>query len=337
VKKRVTITDVAAEAGLSIGAVSKVLNGLSVRPDTLERVERAIKKTGYVPNAFARGIRLSDKGNIGILTSPLTHSDWLQDLVFRIVSRSIERGVNFLLETSEGEGSGMPRLLSLVDGVIVIGHVEPQFYQTLETVGAPPVVAYGALPDYGNASAISIDNVQAGRELVNHLVLMGHRRIAFALLPTISAEERLQGYRDVLGECFGAVDESLIVEARDCEDKREVDVGYDLTAQLLEMPNRPTAIVYSTDYVASGGFLAAGEKGLRLPDDISLVAFAGVQGSVETRPALTTMTYDNVSLAETFLDVFHEQARGRKQGLEHLVATFRLEKRDSVRNLNLGV
>ena len=333
--KTITISDVAREAGLSIGAISKVINGHSVRPKTRQQVEAAIKKTGYTPNAFARGIRSVDKGNIGIVTTPFQRSDWVEDIVFKIISCSMDRKVNFLVEAMEKNPSSAPRLLPLVDGLILLGHFEDDFFQALTRAGAPPVVSFGEIPEnYKNISTLCIDNVKSGKDLTNHMILQGHRNIAFVSDSSISGNQRKEGYKEAVIECYGAVSENLIFE-HEGKEFNHLKAGYELTMQILQSEVSPTAIIYATESMANGGILAAYKQNLSLPEDLSVVAFSGVKDSIDTMPALTSMVYDNEQISNKLLDLFFEVYKLKRVGNKNIIDSFYLNKQESVRNMNI--
>ncbi|RSM40564.1 LacI family transcriptional regulator [Amycolatopsis balhimycina DSM 5908] len=284
-----TIRDVAARAGVSVATVSKVINDrYGVSAATLARVRAVIEELGYEASLVAQSLRNHRTNVIGILVADLEpfSTELLKGAADAI------RGSGFeLVVYSAGGRTGDPvgwekRYLSRLSGTLVDGAVLVTPAVSLEAVPGTPVVAVDPHTGPSDQPTIDSDNLRGAQLATEHLLELGHRRIAFLSgRPDLqSAELRKNGYLRALTAAGIAPDEDLIrIGAYDPE------VSAASAHALLTGPDRPTAVFAANDISAIATVGAAAELGLSVPDDLSVVGFDNVPESALCSPPLTTV------------------------------------------------
>jgi LacI family transcriptional regulator len=288
--KAVTIRDVAIKAGVSVSTVSRVLNGKDdISEETIKKVLAVVQDLGYASSLAARGMRSHRTNLIGLI---------LHD-VASIYSQDIMRGVNqaiakidkdLIIYTSGGSNREnvaqheryYVALLngSITDGAIVVTPTATQF-----TSHAPLVIIdpNTGTPDY---PAIIATNQEGALSAMKYLTGLGHRRIGHIAgsMELISANQRLEGYKDGLAAASIPLNEDLI-EFGDYTTETAVICA----RKLLSLPDRPTAIFAANDMSAMGIYQAAKELGLQIPGDLSVVGFDNLREAAYLNPPLTTI------------------------------------------------
>lgn len=294
-----TIIDVAREAGVSMKTVSRVINkDPTVRAKNLEKVERAIAKTGYRRNAFARGLRAKRTLMIGLLYED-AEGGYPADILAGALSACRECGYHLMVEIVEGErmiDAARDFLLQVsLDGVIltppVCDNLEIIQFLDENDISYARISPLVSLP---TGFEISIDEEWAGHALVQHLMGLGHTRIAH-----IRGDEghratiqRVAGYKRAHSEAGLSVDDTLIIPGGfNFED------GFAGAQILLERSDAPTAIFASNDESAAGVLAYAQRQGIKVPQDLSVVGFDGSSISRVVYPPLTTMVQPTQALA----------------------------------------
>ncbi|HUG49530.1 MAG TPA: LacI family DNA-binding transcriptional regulator [Terrimesophilobacter sp.] len=286
--ERVTISDVARAAGVSVPTVSKVVNGrYGVAPATSKRVLEVVAALGYETSLVASSLRRRRTNVIGILVAEF--ESFSVELLKGISSAATGTGYELLAYSglvASGSRTGWERRSlsrlagTLIDGAIVI---TPTVLMPTTSI---PVVAIDPHTGPGGPSTIDSDNVAGARAATRHLIELGHRRIAHirGRSDLASAELREAGYRESLAAAGIPFDPALVR-----------DGGYQaaLTAEaareLLTSPNRPTAVFAANDMSALGVLTVARELGLRVPQDLSVIGFDDVPEAANSTPPLTTM------------------------------------------------
>jgi LacI family transcriptional regulator len=288
-RSRVTIRDVAAQAGVSVATVSKVLNQrYGVSAETFARVTAVIKELGYEASLVAQSLRNHRTNVIGILVADIEpfSTELLKGAADAI------RGTGFeLVVYSAGGRTGDPegwerRYLSRLSGTLVDGAVLVTPAVDLEGLPGTPVVAVD--PHTGRAAlpTVDSDNLHGGRLATEHLLALGHRRIAMLTgRPDLkSAQQRETGYRGALASAGVAVDEKLVRRG-----DYDAEVAGVSARELLTMPDRPTAVFAANDSSAISTIETALALGLRVPEDLSVVGFDNIPESALCTPPLTTV------------------------------------------------
>ena len=303
--KSATLRDVAGRAGVSVATASRVLSGsAAVRPETRDRVERAMRDLLYVPPG-----RDAPSGAIGLLLPEFVNP------VFAALAQAMETratAAGFATILCNTAGSAMREvdyvhmlLERRVEGMVFIcaeitdvrgGH---EHYTQLLEQGARLVFVNGgseSLP----VTSVGVDERASGRIATEHLLDLGHRRIGFVAGDefALATREKARGREDAL--TGAGLDPDMYV----AYDSFTVDGGRRALRRLVERSNgdRPTAAICSNDLMAIGAMQGATELGLRVPDDLSIVGFDGIDAAAWTQPALTTVEQPIDEIAGTAIE-----------------------------------
>jgi LacI family transcriptional regulator len=297
---RITIQEVATRSGVSPMTVSRVVNGSPrVRPETRRRVEAVVKELGYVPNRLARGLTRRKTGTLGLIVTDVANPFFTlivrgcEDVAWRAGHHVILCNTQGDLERERGYVEDM--LAFQVEGVL-IAPVDDSSRSTVRLLArnSVPFVLIDRSISGLQADTVQGDSVAGARQLVEHLIALGHRRIGLVIEPSgiSTARDRLAGYREAHIAAGIPIAPELIVESMAINPQR----GHDATMQLLSLEDRPTAVFAVNNIVAVGVVEAAREHGLKVPDDLALVCFDDVEHASRLYPFLTVMKQP----AETF-------------------------------------
>lgn len=285
-----TVIDVAREAGVSPSTVSRILNGTARVSDAKrDAVLAAIKRTNFAPNQMAQGLKKGRSMTIGIVVQDIS-SPFFDETLRGVDDGLKDTGFTSVIVSGHWnaqEESDRIRLLLArkVDGIILLsGRISNE--TVLQFSHHRPIVSTGRDLLSKSAIGFKIDNEYGANLAVRHLIELGHRRIAFVSGPPTNndANERLAGYARALREAGIEQDANLIVEG----DFHEAS-GLLAVNRLFDTQQQFTAIFAANDLSAYGVRLGLYRKGVRVPDDISLVGFDDLPGSAYTAPPLTTV------------------------------------------------
>ena len=295
--KRVTSQDVANLAGVSRTTVSFVLNDVhrfSIRPETAEKVRLAARQLGYYPNASAKALASNQTKNIGLILtrSPeyIASDPFLPQILSGMLDVVKQNSLSLLVEWVE-PGQQLETYLELtrahhIDGMILMTpRTDDTGIRALEEADIP-VVVMGYIPE-SSLHSVDVDNFNAARGAVEHLLSLGHRRIACitnAALPYTSAGQRLNGYRRALEDAGISYNPNLVREG-----DFETHSGFNQMKSLLDSGEKFSAVFVASDAVALGAYDAIRSAGLTIPDDISVVGFDDIPLSSYASPKLTTV------------------------------------------------
>ena len=282
--------DVARLAGVSPSTVSRILNGTAkVSDDKRQAVLAAIEQVNFAPNQMAQGLKKGRSMTIGIVVQDISSPFF--DETLRGIDDGL-KGTGYASVIVSGhwnaeEETDRVRLLLArkVDGIILLsGRIADDVVLKFST--QKPIVSTGRALHTSTALGFKTDNEYGAWLAVRHLVQLGHRRIAFISGPANNhdADERLAGYRRALEEAQIEIDPALIVEGNYHEAS-----GMMAMNRLFDTHQQFTAVFAANDLSAYGARLALYRKGIRVPDDISLVGFDDLPGSSYTTPPLTTI------------------------------------------------
>jgi LacI family transcriptional regulator len=295
---RSTIHDVAARAGVSIATVSRVLSGNpTVRLDYQERVFAAAAAVGYRPSRVARSLRLRSTHSLGLIVTDILNP-FFPELVRSIEDRARELGYALVLcngaEDPEREAAYLEVLLERqVDGIIIASSsITNRQRVWLATSPVAVTLVNCDAPGSGLSTVIS-DNRAGGRLAIEHLLALGHRRLGYLAgrvreghregRDTVSAE-RLAGVREAVAAA-GSGKASVTVVAGDPHGPG----GEAAMAALMERAPATTGVLAFNDLMALGALRVARRRGRRVPDDLSIVGFDGLELGVYADPPLTTV------------------------------------------------
>jgi LacI family transcriptional regulator len=297
---RVTIQDVAAHAGVSAMTVSRVINeSPRVSPDTRQRVEASIAKLGYVPNRLARGLIQRKTHAFGVIVPDVANP------FFTLVVRGIEQvawraGYHVILCDTQGdlerERDYLEDMVEFqVDGVLIapVGDRSRPQLRRLARNNVPFVLVDRSITDF-DADLVQGDSIGGARQLVDHLIELGHTRIAMVTETSevSTARDRLRGYRDALENAGIEFDPELVVESSAIDP----DAAAEAAGRLLGLATPPTAIFAVNNIAVVGVVEAARQDGFEIPGDLALVCFDDIEHVSRLYPFLTVMAQP----AETF-------------------------------------
>jgi DNA-binding LacI/PurR family transcriptional regulator len=287
-----TIRDVADRAGVSKSLVSLVLRGSDqVRPEKREAVLRAVRELGYRPNAAARSLSEQRTRTVGVLLNDL-RNPWFADLLDGLNSLLHDNGLHMLLADARlnrraGQDPAGPLLDLRVDGLVVVGTLPDPAALGAAAERIPVVVAGAREPVPSGVDVVAGDDEHGARLVTEHLIGLGHRRIAHIAGYGAVGELRRRSF-EVAMRAHGLADQA-VVEPSDMTEEG----GYRATVRLLSRPERPTALFAVNDIAAIGALSAAGELGLRVPRDVSVVGYDNTSIARLRHVWLTTV--DNTS------------------------------------------
>jgi len=313
--KKITIYDLAEIAGVSHTCVSRaLLDRDDIGEDTKKQIRKLAEKFNYQPNEIARNLVLKRTYNVGVaiatFTDP-TNTEFLQ-CFFEELKKNTYSMMPFITDYNFPERELNLLMRKKIDGLILFpGDSGHERYTRFHSV---PLVFCGNLLPMKNS--VTVDRAKGTYDAVKYLIGMGHRDFAYLCYPNIdinmNVSSKLTGFRK-------AIIERGIVFKRDMLIKGlgTLEDGYVKTQELLSRGKMPTAILYNNDLSAMGGLDALAKKGIRVPDDVSVVGFDNIEMSQFTIPALTTIAKPIKKLAENVVrmlmkrmenpDIEHEQ------------------------------
>lgn len=299
-----TIHDVAREAGVSRGTVSRVLNGGHyVSPSSQEAVNAAIRKTGYVVNRHARSLITGRSDSVGfLLTEP--QERFFEDPNFNVLLRGCTQALAahdipllLMLAGTPDERRRIMRYITAghVDGVLLVSsHSGDPVTDELREAGVPLVACGKPIGQASKVSYVAADDRDGARDMVRHLLSLGRRRVGTVTGPldTPGGVDRLAGYREILAEEGIRADERLIASG----DYSRAG-GEAAAAQLLERAPDLDAVFVASDLMAQGVLTTLHRAGRRVPEDVAVGGFDDSPAALTARPALTTVRqpWDRIS------------------------------------------
>lgn len=329
--RRMTIRQIADLAGVSIATVSRVLNGRDdVAPETRDAVRQIIREHGYTANRSARGLSAGRTGLVGILV-PMVFPAYFAGILAGAAEALTERNLPIALSPTGGEHdrevSVIDRLHGLTDGALIILPEESgEELERLQDNGYRFVVIDPLMPLAERIPSVSAAHTSGADQAMQHLLELGHRRIAHIAGPRgwVATEDRRRGYHAALAAAGILPDPALTVETTP-----EISHGQDAAGHLLDLPDPPTAILCFNDNNAIGAIQAARARGLRVPEDLSVVGFDDVEGATIVTPKLTTVRQPLAEMGRTGVSLLMRLLAGERFETLHVELATRLVVRES--------
>ncbi len=330
-----TLQDVARHASVSPMTVSRVINGeSSVRPDTRQRVEDAIRELNYAPNIAARTLAGAAVIRIGILYR-IPNPAYLTEFLIGALERCSRINAQLIVmrhRAGANEAEAADALIAArLDGVILpppLGDAKTLVARLREAGIA--VVATGSTRPAPSLASIGIDDFGAAREMTQHLVKLGHKRIAFITGRPNHASSglRLQGYRAALAEAGIAEDSDLIASGN-----FTYRSGLEASDHLLALDPRPTAIFASNDDMAAAAIATAHRYHIDVPAELSVCGFDDTPLATTIWPELTTIRQPVAAMSDEAVTMIADLIRSRRAGGEpdvpHRQLDFEMIRRQS--------
>ncbi|HMO08776.1 MAG TPA: LacI family DNA-binding transcriptional regulator [Paracoccaceae bacterium] len=289
--RKPVLTDIAREAGVSIATASRAMNepGL-VQAETLRKVREVMARLGYTPNRKARALASGRSQTIGVVVPTVNSAIFAQCL--QAMQRVLYADGYLLLVASHeydpvNETMAVSQLISHgVDGLILVGAARPDAtWRLIDDAGLPVVQLWAGRPD---RDRVVVDNHAAGGMIARHLIDFGHRDFAVIcghLQENDRQRARLAGVRDALADAGMSLDAGRVIEAG-----LSIGSGREACRALLELRQRPTAVLGLVDLLAVGAIYEVQRAGLEVPRDISVAGIDNAEFSVHIAPSLTTVS-----------------------------------------------
>lgn len=314
----IRLKDIAQRAGLSTMTVSKALRDEhDVSPSTKARIKLLAQQMGYVPDSTARGLRTRKSKLFGLVISSMTNPIYSR-VVLAIEEEAYALGYEVLLAHTlnlpEREEACLRRLLARrVDGLFIspvyrLG-TEARIYQELLARRVPTVLLGHTAPFCTQFVNVAADDLLASYAVTQHLLKLGHKRIAFLAGPPTApwTQERFEGYRRALREAGIEVDDRLVFQAG-----RTIEEGAKAAAQMINEGSDATAVQAINDVVAVGCAETLLGHGLKIPRDISVAGFGNILLGAHFRVPLTTTRQPKFRLGAAAVEVMQDLLRGQR-------------------------
>ncbi len=331
--KRVTIKDIAKEAGVSITAVSFVLNNKSgISEDTRKKVQEIIDKYNFKPNLNSKKLLFNKSFNIYLMIN--SFSSPFDDLFYfeitrGILNRSLKYNYNILIGKPIASQNNLPDAIysGEADGIIFMQDITPALIDKAVELGVPFVVV-DSHSSNKNITSISPDYRGATFDATTYLLNHGHQNIAMIASNVVSDfyEQTLNGFTSAMSEkALTPRPEFTNIFAT------SEDSAYIVAKKLLTSPDRPTAILCAVDSFAIGVIRCAKDLGLSVPRDISIIGIDDIVLSRYIEPNLTTMGIDKVGMGALAMDMLFQKIKGKNPN--SVLLPMELVIRDSVYDL----
>jgi LacI family transcriptional regulator len=338
----VSIVSVAKAAGVSNKTVSRVINGEPyVTEETRERVEKAIRDLGYVPNMAARLIRSSRSNTFGIITDYVSTTPYSVDIVRGIQDWANAHGKTILMANTGGSSereAGIWKMFQShrIDGVLYV----TMYRRTVDPEAGDvqiPTVMINCRPQTNELlPSIEPNDYQGAQDLTRYLLDRGHRKIGYIRLNPIllGAQLRLDAFRRTTGD-FGLSESDLSIRlGMEGPVGAEKNYVFAVATEILQQKDRPTAIMSGNDEMTIQIYIAAMALGLRIPEDVSIVGFDDFRTvSLALKPELTTAALPYYDLGLEGAELLNSVVAGNKARPSSRVLPCKLVERTSVQSL----
>lgn len=335
-----TIKEVAKQAGVSISVVSKAFNNYAdIKEETRQRIFAVANELNYTPNIVAKNLSSKKQMTFGLITSGVLNNNEKDNNAFDVfkgvytaVSESQYELSIFLIDSQSQKQKSYVQYCRErnIGGAILQGiRTDDQYYKELINTNIPCVVLdIMTETDNGLIGSVSIDNVKAGKEIAGYLLERNHRDIVVmaGTEETYVNTERLKGTRQAFQEQEAVLEDDKVLYAEFSEQK-----AYRLAIDYLQ-DHRPTAFLCFSDLMAFGVIKAIQEKGLRVPEDISVTGFDDLVLSRYTQPTLTTIRQDFMEIGRLSA-VLLQELKENKAEKHHIYVEHQLLERESVKTV----
>ncbi|NCT83679.1 MAG: LacI family transcriptional regulator [Comamonadaceae bacterium] len=318
-KNSVTLIDVAKQAGVALVTASRALNGTGfVSDETRKKVVAAAKALGYSPNLSAKILKGGRPNLLGLAVSNL-QSSVINEIISAVSLAAKQAGLDLIIYNASTE-LGAPKqqdinrvLGGLCEGILLVLPTAQEGLLAEFESSSVPVVLINYWRNETRLPTVRGDNYEGSRAAVEHLIGLGHSRIAFITGSSYTgqSQERQRGYQDALKQAGIRPVKSLVVQGDFTQSG-----GFEAAQQLLAQPKRPTAIFAANDAMAMGAMDALKERGLQIPGDVSVVGFDDSPASNHVYPRLTTVRQPLSDIGEQAVRLILQRIRGQAPAQE---------------------
>lgn len=337
----ITIKDIAKECGVGVSTVSRAINDhADINPDTKKLILATIDRLGYVPNNSARNLKRTEANTIAVLIKGITNP-FFSDMI-KVIEKETEKRKYSLelkhVEYYEDEVVVAQNLIKekRLKGIVFLGGYFTHSEEKLGQLTVPYI--FGAIgssvPENiskASYSSVAVDDRKESYRMTKYLLGKGHREIVF--LTTVDEKDsigqlRLEGYKQALQEAEIPFREELVSHVKNMEDPYSILGGYIAAQELLASGSKFTALFAVTDLLAMGACRALIEAGRKIPDEISVVGFDGIELGKYYNPSITTISQPIQQMAKKTIDLLFDLIAGYKE-YEHIVFPAELVERES--------
>lgn len=340
-----TIKDIAKICGVGVSTVSRAINNHpDINLETKEKIMNAIKEYGYVPNNSARNLKRVDAKAIAVLVKGIANP-FFTNMIKVIEEECKKKHYSMELSHIESDEDEVDVALKVVKekrlrGIIFLGGLFSHSDEKLQKLTVPFVFSTaGSIPENisrNRFSNIGVDDRRESAKLIDYLVQQGHKEIAIIVA---EAEEesigklRLEGYQDALRANHIEVKKELICNTKEDIGHFSLENGYVTTKKLLESKVPFTALFAVSDALAIGAMRALYDEGLKVPDDVSVVGYDGIEMANYVNPRLTTVKQPVEEIAKATVKLLFDIIAGKKDH-QHMTFDASLVVGESTRTLN---
>ncbi|GKX29264.1 LacI family transcriptional regulator [Vallitalea longa] len=336
---KVTIKDIAEIANVSVATVSRVVNNKSkgVGEETRKRILELIDQYDFQPSAVARGLVTKKSKIIGLIIPDLTNP-FYPKMTKGIEDVAHEHGYNIILCDGNNSKEKEAAYLDFLNEHYVCGIIYNNFHTISNTIlnkimkSSLPLVFIDSKPETKRCKCVYLDNRKAMYELVEYLILNGHRKIAFITGPldSYSTNERYKGYINALSDYDMPIDSDLIVQG-----DYIIKDGYNAVGKLFSQTKDFTVIACCNDLMAIGAMEKLEDMGIDVPEDISVVGFDDIDIASLVRPKLTTVAQPIHEMGREAANMIINIIEGRSNKIQdNIIFKPNLVIRDSVKKIN---
>lgn len=336
----ITIKDIAKQCGVGISTVSRAINNHpDINPSTRKMIMQVIEETGFIPNNSARNLKRTDAKCIAVLVKGITNP-FFSSMIQIIEEEAQHNRYALVLRHVEAHEDEVDVALELVKekrlrGIVFLGGRFNHSEEKLNKLSVPFIFSTIGIDSSDwtgevEFSNVAVDDRLESKKMTAYLLDLGHREIAFI---TERPEEsigrrRITGYREAYQDRKLAVDEKLICYVQDEIDHYSMENGYITTRKLLESGEKVTAIYAASDSLAIGVCRAVLEAGKRIPEDISVAGYDGIELGEYYNPKLTTIKQPVEKMAKTTISLLLDVIADRQEH-QHIVFPAELLVRES--------
>ncbi len=338
-KQKATIRDVAAAAGVSAATVSYVLNGKKkVSEQTKNMILDVIKELEYVPDLNAKSLSVKDTKLIGIVvpqTEPgstlMFRNNFYGEILGSIEYHARQYGYHVLVSATDVTEDYLNLIRERnLDGVIIIGTYQSEFFEQLRQLDIP-VVMVDSYCTHNCFHEVRIDDQKSSYLATKYMLEAGHREVGFVcglLHENGVMQKRFRGYQQALDEYHIPFKQEYVFEGN-----VDYDSGVEIAGKIVELRDKMTAVVASADMFAIGLMKGFYEAGIRVPQDISIMGFDDLDISAYMTPGLTTVRQEISLKGEYAVNLLVQNMADH--GMEKVteILPVRIVERDSVRRL----
>ena len=339
-----TIKDIAKICGVGVSTVSRAINNHpDINPETKEKIMNTIKEYGYVPNNSARNLKRVDAKAIAVLVKGISNPFFAN--MIKVIEKECKKKHYSMelshIETDEDEVDAALKVVKekRLRGIIFLGGLFSHSDEKLRKLTVPFVFSTaGSIPEniskklYSN---ICVDDRKESARIVDYLIGLGHEKIAMVVAEPNEqsiGKLRLDGYYEALQAHDIAINPNLVYQTTNEVGHFSMENGYRTTKRLIESGEEFTAVYAMADVLAIGAIRALLESGLRVPEDVSVAGYDGIDVSGYISPSLTTIRQPVEDMAKNTVKLLFDIIAGKKEH-QHITFAGELLERESTKKI----